>query len=201
MLALPSAGQTSDTSGQLPSLPLACCFAWVPLDVVQQVECNQLKPEHLVKLHNPESRVSKEPSQPTHLAVGPGGVLVGAEESSDTCTSAFVKAIPTIAALAQIWLVYIAIRVRGTGNLALNEALLAYLEHLIECDHLYQWHAVADYHLAVCRQRFGMGAIPEWSSYDPQLSSWVLYPHLKTSTFLSCGESKTGSRPQPSSSQ
>ncbi|SPC66338.1 uncharacterized protein UHOD_12011 [Ustilago sp. UG-2017b] len=110
VLALPSAGQTFGTSGQLPSLPLACCFAWVPLDIVQQVECDQLKPEHLVKLHNPESRVSKEPSQLTHLAVGPSGVLVGAKESSDTRTSAFVKAIPTIAALAQIWLVYIAIR-------------------------------------------------------------------------------------------
>ncbi|SAM85516.1 uncharacterized protein UBRO_20918 [Ustilago bromivora] len=147
---LPSAGQTSGTSGELPSLPLTHCFAWVPLDIVQQVERDQLKPEHLVKLQNPESRVSKEPSQLTHLAVGPGGVLVGAKESSDTHTSTFVKAIPTIAALAQIWLVYIAIRACATGNLTLNEALLVYLEHLIECNHLYQWQAVADYHLAVC---------------------------------------------------
>jgi hypothetical protein len=101
-LAFPSAGQTSGTSGELPLLPLTRCFAWVPSDIVQQVEHDQLKPEHLVKLRNPESRVSKEPSQPTHLAVGPGGVLVGAEESSDTCTSAFVKTIPNIAALTQI---------------------------------------------------------------------------------------------------
>ncbi|KAJ1026034.1 hypothetical protein NDA18_003694 [Ustilago nuda] len=134
---LPSSGQPSGTSGELPSLPLTRCFAWVPLDVVQQVERDQLKPEHLVKLHNPESRVSKEHSQPTHLAVGPGGILVGAEESSDICTSTFVKAIPNITALAQIWLVYIAVRVHATGSLALNEALLAYLEHLIECDQLY----------------------------------------------------------------
>ncbi|KAJ1030880.1 hypothetical protein NDA18_002109 [Ustilago nuda] len=133
---LPSSGQPSGTSGELPSLPLTRCFAWVPLDVVQQVERDQLKSEHLVKLHNPESRVSKEPSQPTHLAVGPGGILVGAEESSDTRTSAFVKA---ITALTQIWLVYITVRVRATSSLALNEALLTYLEHLIECDQLYQW--------------------------------------------------------------
>ena len=197
---LPSAGQTSGTSGELPSLPLTCCFTWVPLDIVKQVKHDQLKPEHLVKLCNLESRVSKEPSQLTHLAVGPGGVLVGAKESSDTCTSAFVKAIPTIATLTQIWLVYIAIRVCATGNLALKEALLVYLEHLIECDHLYQWRAVTDYHLAVCRQRFGTGTIQEWSSYDPQLSSWVLYPHLKTSTFSSRGESSTSSQQQPSSS-
>ncbi|KAJ1028875.1 hypothetical protein NDA18_002899 [Ustilago nuda] len=147
--ALPSAGQPSGTSGELPSLPLTCCFAWVPLDIVQQVERDQLKLEHLVKLRNPESRVSKEPSQPTHLAVGPGGILVGAEESSYTRASAFVKAIPNIATLTQIWLVYIAVHVRATGSLTLNEALLAYLEHLIECDQLYQWRAVADYHLAV----------------------------------------------------
>ncbi|SAM70016.1 uncharacterized protein UBRO_20365 [Ustilago bromivora] len=152
VLALPSAGQTSGTSGELPSLPLTRCFAWVPLDIVQQVEHDQLKPEHLVKLHNPELRVSKEPSQPTHLAVGPGGILVGAKESSDTPRSAFVKTIPNIAALTQIWLVYITIRVHTTGNLTLNDALLAYLEHLIECDHLYQWRAVTDYHLAVCQQ-------------------------------------------------
>ncbi|KAJ1028828.1 hypothetical protein NDA18_002853 [Ustilago nuda] len=114
-----------------------------------QAERDQLKPEHLVQLHNPESRVSKEPSQLTHLTVGPGGILVGADKSSNTWTSAFVKTIPNIAALAQIWLVYITIQVHATGNLTLNEALLAYLEHLIECDHLYQWWAVADYHLAV----------------------------------------------------
>ncbi|SAM86049.1 uncharacterized protein UBRO_20957 [Ustilago bromivora] len=139
VLVLPSAGQTSGTSGELPLLPLTRCFTWVPLDIVQQVEHNQLRPEHLVKLCNLELRVSKEPSQPTHLTVGPGGILVGAEESSDTHTSAFIKAIPTIAALTQIWLVYITIRVHATGNLTLNKALLAYLEHLIECDHLYKW--------------------------------------------------------------
>ncbi|SYW83481.1 uncharacterized protein UBRO2_05183 [Ustilago bromivora] len=83
-----------------------------------------LAPQHLVKLCNPKSRVSKEPSQPTHLTVGPGGVLVGAKESSDTHTSAFVKTIPNIAALTQIWLAYITIRVHATGNLTLNEALL-----------------------------------------------------------------------------
>ncbi|SAM82729.1 uncharacterized protein UBRO_20687 [Ustilago bromivora] len=138
VLAIPSAGQTSGTSGELPSLPLTHCFPWVPLDIVQQVKHDQLKPEHLVKLCNLELRVSKEPSQLTHLTVGPGGVLVGAKESSDICTSAFVKAIPTIATLTQIWLVYITIRVHATGNLTLNKALLMYLEHLIECDHLYQ---------------------------------------------------------------
>ncbi|SAM63098.1 uncharacterized protein UBRO_21036 [Ustilago bromivora] len=119
-------------------------------------------------------------------------------ESSDTHTSAFVKTIPTITTLAQIWLVYITIRVHATGNLTLNEALLMYLEHLIECDHLYQWRAITEYHLAVCRQQFGTGTIQEWSSYDPQLSSWVLYPHLKTSTFSSHGELSTSSRQQPS---
>ncbi|SYW86235.1 uncharacterized protein UBRO2_05955 [Ustilago bromivora] len=124
VLAIPSAGQTSGTSGELPSLPLTHCFPWVPLDIVQQVKHDQLKPEHLVKLCNLELRVSKEPSQLTHLTVGPGGVLVGAKESSDICTSAFVKAIPTIATLTQIWLVYITIRVHATGNLTLNKALL-----------------------------------------------------------------------------
>ncbi|SYW81443.1 uncharacterized protein UBRO2_04313 [Ustilago bromivora] len=181
--------------------PLTRCFAWVPLDIIQQDERNQLKPEHLVKLHNPKLRVSKEPSQLTHLVVGPGGALVGAEVSSDTRTSTFIKTIPNIAALTQIWLVYITIRVHATGNLTLNKALLAYLKHLIECDHLYQWQAITDYHLAVCQQCFGMGTVQEWSSYDPQLSSWVLYPHLKTSTSSSHGKSSTGSQQQPSSSQ
>ncbi|SPO22773.1 uncharacterized protein UTRI_01451 [Ustilago trichophora] len=198
-LALPSAGQPSGTTGELPPLSLSRCFAWVPQEVVALVERDQLKPEQLVKLRNPESRVSKEPPQATPVTIGDGGALTYTQESAETRVSTFVKAIPNIAALAHIWLVYIAIRVRHTGSLALNEALLAYLEHLLECDHLYQWQAVADYHLAVCRRRFGTGAVHEWSSYDQELSSQILYPRIKTGNFTNRGETSSSSR-QPTSS-
>ncbi|SPO28309.1 uncharacterized protein UTRI_04706 [Ustilago trichophora] len=176
--ALPSAGQP-DTVGESPLLSISRCFAWVPADVVSLVERDQLRPEQLVKLRNPESRVSKEPTHEQGFTLGSGGLLSLVQETTDTRTSGFVKAIPNIAALSQVWLVYTAIRVRHTGDIALNEALLAYLKHLIECDHLYTWRAVADYHLAICRQRFGTGAVHEWSSYDPQISSRVLFPFLK----------------------
>ncbi|SNX87251.1 uncharacterized protein MEPE_05961 [Melanopsichium pennsylvanicum] len=160
------AGQSSITAGESAPLSITRCFAWVPLEVVHQVERDQLKPEHLVKLRNPELRVSKEPTQEQGFTLGAGGTLSVVQENADSRTSSFIKAIPNIAALAQ---------------------------HLIECDHLYTWRAVADYHLAVCRQRFGTGAVHEWSSYDPQISSRVLYPFLKTG-HPSCGESSSGSR-------
>ncbi|SAM64255.1 uncharacterized protein UBRO_21040 [Ustilago bromivora] len=130
--------------------------------------------------------VSKEPSQPTHLTVGPGGVLVGAKESSDTHTSAFVKTIPNIAALTQIWLAYITIRVHATGNLTLNEALLVYLVHLIECDHLYQWRAVTDYHLA-------LGFVP--SSQDQHLLK--SYGNLRPLPQVQCGPTMPWLQPPP----
>lgn len=195
--ATTSAGQNPVAAGEFAPLSITRCFAWVPLDVVNQVERDQLKPEQLVKLRNPESRVSKEPAQEQGFTLGAGGTLSVTQETADTRTSSFIKAIPNIAALAQVWLIYTAIRVRHTGNIALNEALLAYLEHLIECDHLYTWRAVADYHLAVCRQRFGTGAVTEWSSYDPQISSRVLYPFLKSSTSFRGESSSSGSRQQP----
>lgn len=193
---LTSAGPPSITAGESALLSITRCFAWVPLEVVAQVERDQLKPEHLVKLRNPESRVSKEPTQEQGFTLGAGGTLSVVQENADSRTSSLIKAIPNIAALAQVWLVYTAIRVRHTGSITLNEALLAYLEHLIECDHLYTWRAVADYHLAVCRQRFGTGAVHEWSSYDPQISSRVLYPFLKTGSSHR-GEPSSSSSRQP----
>ncbi|SPO25992.1 uncharacterized protein UTRI_03357 [Ustilago trichophora] len=196
--ALTSAGQP-DTVGELPFLSISRCFAWVPANVVSLVERNQLRPKQLVKLCNPESRVSKEPTQEQGFTLGSGGLLSLVQETTDTRTSNFVKAIPNIAALAQVWLVYTAIRVHHTGDTALNEALLAYLEHLIECDHLYTWRAVADYHLAICRQCFGTGAVQAWSSYDPQISSRVLFPFLKAplQPTIRGESSNTGARQQP----
>ncbi|CDW96107.1 hypothetical protein [Sporisorium scitamineum] len=57
--AIPSAGQ-QPTLGESSPLLVTCCFTWVSPNIVSQVEHNQLKLEHLVKLHDPESRVSKE---------------------------------------------------------------------------------------------------------------------------------------------
>ncbi|SPC62382.1 uncharacterized protein UHOD_11529 [Ustilago sp. UG-2017b] len=121
------------------------------------------------------------------------GQLSVVDDSSDSRTSAFVKAIPSIATLAQVWLVYVAIRARHTANLELNAALLAHLEQLLEFDHLYLWCAVADYHLAVCCQRFGTAAISEWVSYDPQVAGRVLFPYQKSSHNSSCQDPNLGS--------
>lgn len=198
--APPAAGSQPVTAGESPPLSLTRCFAWVPADIVSLVERDQLKPEHLVKLRNPESRVSKEPARPSGFTLE-AGQLTLVEETADSRTSAFVKAIPNVAALSQVWLVYTAIRVRHTGSVDLNDALLAHLEHLIECDHLYIWRAVADYHLAVCRKRFGTSAVQEWASYDPHISSRVLYPFLKPapSSISTRGGPSSSSRPQHTS--
>ncbi|SPO29367.1 uncharacterized protein UTRI_10206 [Ustilago trichophora] len=171
--ALTSVGNQNTTAGELPLLSVSRCFPWVPADVVALVERDQLRPEQLVKLRNPESRVSQAAVQSTSLNIE-GGQLRISEESAESRTSAFVKAIPSIAALAQVWLVYVAIRARHTNNWELNDALLSHLEQLIEFNQLYTWRAVADYHLAVCRLRFGTGAVIEWSHYDPQIAGRAL---------------------------
>ncbi|KAJ1022693.1 hypothetical protein NDA18_005031 [Ustilago nuda] len=190
----PAASQTIAPAGESPPLSVSRSFAWVPVEVVLLVERDQLKPEHLVKLRNPESRVSREASRSTGLTLTDGQLSV-VDDSSESRTSAFVKAIPSIAALAQVWLVYVAIRARHTANLELNAALLAHLEQLIEFDHLYSWRAVADYHLAVCRQRFGTATISEWASYDPQVAGRVLFPYQKSAHNPSRQETNLGSGP------
>ncbi|SPO28029.1 uncharacterized protein UTRI_05172 [Ustilago trichophora] len=200
--ALPSAVQP-DTAGELPFLSISRCFAWIPADIVALVERDQLRPEQLVKLRNPESRVSQEPVRSTNLNVEDGQLRV-CEESADSRTSTFVKAIPSIAALAQVWLVYVAIRARHTNSWDLNDALLSHLEQLVEFNQLYTWRAVADYHLAVCRLRFGTGAVTEWSHYDPQIAGRVLLPFQKTSQPSSSSnriEVGPGSRSLPFSHQ
>ncbi|SPO31550.1 uncharacterized protein UTRI_10299 [Ustilago trichophora] len=198
--ALTSVGNQNTTAGELPLLSVSRCFPWVPADVVALVERDQLRPEQLVKLRNPESRVSQAAVQSTSLNIE-GGQLRISEESAESRTSAFVKAIPSIAALAQVWLVYVAIRARHTNNWELNDALLSHLEQLIEFNQLYTWRAVADYHLAVCRLRFGTGAVIEWSHYDPQIAGRVLLPYHKTVSLPPTrGEPSSSSR-HPSSNQ
>ncbi|SOV04875.1 uncharacterized protein UDID_17222 [Ustilago sp. UG-2017a] len=167
-------------AGESQPLSVSRSFPWVPVEVVLLVKCDQLKPEHLVKLCNPESHVSQEASRSTGLTLTDRQLSI-VNDSSDSRTSAFVKAILSIATLAQVWLVYVAICACHTANLELNTALLAHLEQLLEFDHLYSWHAMTDYHLAVCRQCFGTAAISEWVSYDPQVAGRVLFPYQKSS--------------------
>jgi len=116
---------------------------------MEKVALDKLKLEELVKLCNPESSVSKELAHQPGLVLSNRQITV-AKDSNDSCISAFLKAIPTIATLAQVWLVYTAIWVRHSHDLELNEALLAHLEYLIDFESMYQWRAVVDYHLAVC---------------------------------------------------
>lgn len=204
-LAQPSAGNTVSSSPALglpgeSSFSVTRCFPWVSPDVATLVQRDQLKPEHLVKLRNLYSKVSKEPSRSFGLTLE-AGQLTLLPDSADTGTSFFVKAIPNIAALTQVWLVYTAIRVESTRDFTLNSALLSHLEHLIECDHLYSWKAVTDYHLAICRQRFGRATAADWSSDDSRISARLLQPYLKTSIAAALRADSSSSRPSCSSSR
>nr|QBH67618.1 hypothetical protein UEMT_2084 [Ustilago esculenta] len=170
--------QTPPTAHNHPtgeSLPLSTsrCFPWVTADILDKVAQDKLRPEELVKLRNPESKVSQEPTRSTGLVLE-SGQLTLTEDSSDTRTSTFAKAIPNVAALTQVWLAYVAIRLRSTLNHELAEALLAHLEYLIDYESTYTWRAIVDYHLAVCRLRFGTGAVHEWADVDNNIAGRVL---------------------------
>nr|QBH67571.1 hypothetical protein UEMT_2037 [Ustilago esculenta] len=176
------------------SLPLSTsrCFPWVTADILDKVAQDKLHPEELVKLRNPESKVSREPTRSTRLVLK-SGQLTLTEDSSDTRTSTFAKAIPNVAALTQVWLVYVAIRLRYTHNHKLAEALLAHLEYLIDYESTYTWRAVVDYHLAVCRLRFGTGAVHEWADVDNNIAGRVL---LTNPRMASLNNSSTAQRDQ-----
>ncbi|SYW81381.1 uncharacterized protein UBRO2_04251 [Ustilago bromivora] len=82
------------------------------------------------------------------------------KESSEQRSSSFAKVIPNICVLAQVWLVYTAICIHHTRDLDLNNALLAYLEIIIEFNQIYLWKGVTKYHLAICHQRFDLTFVP-----------------------------------------
>ncbi|SYW83731.1 uncharacterized protein UBRO2_05287 [Ustilago bromivora] len=164
----PAQPPTIDTtnSAQLPSgesvvLPSARFFPWVPKDIITAVALDKLKPERLVALRNPESRVTRKTLQQSSVIVSDGQFRL-AEESGEAKVSSFVKAIPNVRALTQVWIVYTSIRFSYTQDFLLAAALLSHLESIVEFDATYHWKAVAEYHLAVCRQRFGTGVVDEW---------------------------------------
>ncbi|KAJ1034666.1 hypothetical protein NDA13_000923 [Ustilago tritici] len=101
-------------SAQLPSgesvvLPSARFFPWVPKDIITAVALDKLKPERLVALRNPESRVTRETLQQSSVIVSDGQFRL-AEESGEAKVSSFVKAIPNVRALTQVWIVCTSIR-------------------------------------------------------------------------------------------
>ncbi|SAM85601.1 uncharacterized protein UBRO_20920 [Ustilago bromivora] len=101
------------------------------------------------------------------------------EESSEQRSLSFAKAIPNICALAQVWLIYTAICVCHTWDLNFNHAILAYLEILIKFQ-IYLWKGVAEYHLAICCQHFGMGVTHKWAHTDTTLQGQTLLTNFQT---------------------
>ncbi|SOV02714.1 uncharacterized protein UDID_18008 [Ustilago sp. UG-2017a] len=198
----PAQPPTIDTtnSAQLPSgesvvLPSARFFPWVPKDIITAVALDKLKPERLVALRNPESRVTRETLQQSSVIVSDGQFRL-AEESGEAKVSSFVKAIPNVRALTQVWIIYTSIRFSYTQDFLLAAALLSHLESIVEFDATYHWKAVAEYHLAVCRQRFGTGVVDEWGCCDINLQMRILLPHLKIqpTSQPSISSSKSGNR-------
>lgn len=165
-------------SGESAALPFALFFPWVSPNVVSAVALDTLWPECLVALRNPESRVTCETSQQPGLILSDSQFRLP-DDSSEARTSAFIKAVPNIQALTQVWLVYAAIRFSHTQDSLLMLAHLSHLEILVEFDAIYQWKAVAEYHLAVCHQRFGTGVVTEWGRTDNNLQGRILVPYLK----------------------
>ncbi|SPO28524.1 uncharacterized protein UTRI_04921 [Ustilago trichophora] len=182
LTAAASLSPPPNTVGESSPLSSSRCFPWVPPNVVKLVAQDKLPAEQLVKLHNPKSCVTRDPPQASGL-VFEGGQLTLAKDLTSQRTSSFVKAIPNLAALTHVWLIYTGIRVCSTQNPILHEALLSHLLNLIEFDSLFTWRAVVDYHLSVCRIRFGTGIVHEWALTDQQIHSTVLAPFLKAPSF------------------
>ncbi|SYW76094.1 uncharacterized protein UBRO2_01165 [Ustilago bromivora] len=164
-----------------PSTPtsLAAVTSQPPLpEVISQVTSDTLKPECLILLCNPESCISKETPAQAGLVFTDGQVRI-TEESSEQRSLSFAKAIPNICALAQVWLIYTAICVCHTWDLNFNHAILAYLEILIKFQ-IYLWKGVAEYHLAICCQHFGMGVTHKWAHTDTTLQGQTLLTNFQT---------------------
>ncbi|SPO32026.1 uncharacterized protein UTRI_02583 [Ustilago trichophora] len=167
----PSAGESTLSS-------ISRRFPWVPADIVELVAQDRLKPEQLPKLCNPASCIVHIAPKTKNL-VFEGGSLAVTEEDDTQRSSAFLKAVPNLTTLAHIWAVYTTIRVYTSGNQELLVGLQKYFLHLIEYDGLYTWSAVVNYHLTVCRLRFGTGIATEWATPDQEAHSSVLSPFRK----------------------
>ena len=165
-------------SGESVALPFALFFPWVSPDIVSAIALNTLRPERLVALRNPESRVTRETAQQPGLILSDRQFRLP-DDSSEAQTSAFIKAIPNVRALTQVWLVYAANCFSHTQDPLLVLAHLSRLEILVEFDTIYQWKAVVEYHLAVCHQRFGTGVVTECSHTNNNLQGHILVPYLK----------------------
>nr|QBH67499.1 hypothetical protein UE_1433 [Ustilago esculenta] len=154
----PPSAHNHPTSESLP-LSTSRCFPWVTADILDKVAQDKLHSEELVKLLNPESKVSHKPTHSTGLVLE-SGQLTLTEDSSDTRTFTFTKAIPN---------------------------------YLIDYESTYTWRAIIDYHLAVCRLRFGTGAVHEWADVDNNIAGRVLLTNPRP---VSLNNSSTARRDQ-----
>ncbi|EPQ25619.1 uncharacterized protein PFL1_06926 [Pseudozyma flocculosa PF-1] len=193
LLASNDAGRIQPDSGAQPRLPPAAgefdaavtatarIFPWVARETVDLVGRDLLKPEQLIKLRNPESAISREPPAAGSLVLE-GGFLNVREDTQATKTSAFLRAVPSLPALCQLWWTYVGIRAQFVAHSdpSMVSALCAYMENLIELDALYQYPALVNYHLAVCRKRFGVASAADWALLDTTASSTYLQPFRKT---------------------
>lgn len=163
----------------------ASLFPWVGAELMETIGADKLKPEHLVKLRNPESGVVREVQDDDdlpHFKARKDGRLVLHDETNNpnSKASAFVKSVPHVRAFAQLWSTYIAIRAFYVDDVSYLAGYNAFLVRILELDNIYHWEdGLVKYILAVCRRRFAVAAASDWALDDQTSFNTYLNPHIK----------------------
>lgn len=140
-------------------------FNWVSQDTIRKFQAKQFTIEDFLKLRKPCSVVCPRPLKRSRIVLGENGNLEVEEDPSDVAH--FMKAVPSLGALLQLWSTYTAMAVFYSDepkdlSLALNKIA----HELAELEAVYTWENVCSYFFALCLKRFNHANAKKWAEWD-----------------------------------
>lgn len=140
---------------------------WVKADLVDLVARDALEPEDLVRLRHPSHFFGGIQSESVSTySIDSDGIKVKSNDAPKR--SAFIKAVPNILSLSQLWTIFVGIRAFFVKHdPSLLTGYLLHLHELINLSSRYSWESVVNYHLEVHWKRMlNQGTAQEWSTTD-----------------------------------
>lgn len=148
-----------------PKLAFDEIFAWVSKDTVRKFKDGDFTIDDFLKLRNPYSVVCCPPSKRKRIVLNQDGTLEAEEDLDDLVR--FMKAVPSLGALLQLWSTYTALAVFYSHEPKdLSTALNKVAQQLTEIEAVYTWENICSYFFALCSSRFNRANAQEWAQRD-----------------------------------
>lgn len=153
---------------------LITAFPWIKPETLKKFEDKKFTIDDFVKLRSPTTVVSLPPPKKAHISFqGEGNVRFevaaeGDEDNINRTLQRFVTAVPNIAALSQLWSIYMALACFYSPHERhhLHVSLTKFLVQLIEADAGYEWSAICGWFVDVCVARFNTADAATWGIRD-----------------------------------